>query len=73
MTRFLNVLKNLSDKKLIDWNVEKTNHDYLKALKTEQSKTVFAELLYIFEYVWYGEFEVNEETYHQLKKKFEAK
>lgn len=70
--QFLNVLKNLSDKKLIDWNVEKTNHDYLKALKTEQSKTVFAELLYIFEYVWYGEFEVNEETYHQLKKKFEA-
>ena len=70
--QFLNVLKKLSDKKQIDWNTEKTNHDYLKELKTESSKTNFAELLYIFEYVWYGEFEINEEAYLQFKKKFEA-
>ena len=66
------VLKKLSDKKQIDWNTEKTNHDYLKELKSESSKTNFAELLYIFEYVWYGEFEINEEAYLQFKKKFEA-
>ena len=70
--QFLNVLKKLSDKKQIDWNVEKTNHDYLKELKNDSSKNIFTELLYIFEYVWYGEFDVNEETYHQLKNKFEA-
>lgn len=70
--QFLNVLKKLSEKKQIDWNTEKTNHDYLKELKPEKSKTNFAELLYIFEYVWYGEFEINEEAYHQLKKKFEV-
>ena len=70
--QFLNVLKKLSDKKQIDWNTEKTNHDYLKELKSVSSKTNFAELLYIFEYVWYGEFEINEEAYLQFKKKFEA-
>ena len=70
--QFLNVLKKLSDKKQIDWNTEKTNHDYLKELKTESSKTNFAELLYIFEYVWYGEFNINEEIYQPLKNKFEA-
>ena len=70
--QFLNVLKKLSDKKQIDWNTEKTNHDYLKELKTESSKTNFAELLYIFEYVWYGEFNINEEMYQPLKNKFEA-
>lgn len=70
--QFLIILKKLSDKKQIDWNVEKTNHDYLKELKSEQAKTYFSELLYIFEYVWYGEFDINEETYQQLKKKFEA-
>ena len=70
--QFLNVLKKLSDKKQIDWNVEKTNHDYLKELQTESSKNNFAELLYIFEYVWYGEFNINEEIYQPLKNKFEA-
>lgn len=70
--QFLNVLKKLSDKKQIDWNVEKTNHDYLKELKSESSKNNFAELLYIFEYVWYGEFNVSEEIYQPLKNKFEA-
>lgn len=71
--RFLNVLKKLSDQKKIEWNAEKTNHDYLRELKSAQAKTDFAELIYIFEYIWYGEFEINEEVYHQIKPKFEVK
>ena len=70
--QFLNVLKKLSDKKMIDWNTEKTNHDYEREIKQEKIKEMFSELLYIFEYVWYGEFEINEENYQQLKKKFET-
>lgn len=68
--QFLYVLKKLSDKKLIDWNTEKTNHDYQKELKSKNQKELFAELVYIFEHVWYGEFDINEENYLILKNKF---
>lgn len=69
--RFLQVLKNLSDKKMIDWNIEKTNKDYVRELKSESQKHNFEELAYIFDYVWYGEFEINEKDYQHFKEKFE--
>lgn len=68
--QFLLVLKKLTDKKLINWNPEKTNKDYLSELKTKELKMGFKELAYIFDYVWYGEFEVNEESYNNFKQKF---
>lgn len=68
--QFLLVLKKLADKKLITWNPEKTNKDYLSELKTKELKMGFKELAYIFDYVWYGEFEVNEENYNTFKQKF---
>ena len=68
--QFLLVLKKLADKKLINWNPEKTNKDYLSELKTDHLKSSFKELAYIFDYVWYGEFEVNEESYKDFKQKF---
>ncbi|WHF50384.1 DUF4129 domain-containing protein [Chryseobacterium gotjawalense] len=68
--QFLLVLKKLADKKLITWNPEKTNKDYLSELKVKDLKAGFKELAYVFEYVWYGEFEVNEENYLYFKQKF---
>lgn len=68
--RFLQILKNLSDRKLIDWNIEKTNKDYMKELKTQAQKESFGELAYIFDYVWYGEFEIDENDYQYFKEKF---
>lgn len=68
--QFLLVLKKLADKKLITWNPEKTNKDYLSELKNNDLKTNFKHLAYIFDYVWYGEFEVNEESYTHFKQKF---
>lgn len=68
--QFLLVLKKLADKKLINWNPEKTNKDYRSELKSNDLKTTFKELAYIFDYVWYGEFEVSEENYNNFKRKF---
>lgn len=68
--RFLMVLKNLADKKLITWNPEKTNRDYFAELKNADLKERFSELVYIFDYVWYGEFDINEDSYHHFKEKF---
>lgn len=68
--QFLLVLKKLADQKIIIWNPEKTNKDYLLELKKPSLKNNFKDLIYIFDYVWYGEFVINEEKYQQLKKKF---
>lgn len=68
--RFLFILKKLSDKNLLNWNPEKTNKDYLAELNNSSLKENFSELVYIFDYVWYGEFEVTEVDYAYFKEKF---
>lgn len=68
--QFLFVLKKLSDRKKIEWNPEKTNKDYLAELKDKNQKSEFRELVYIFNNVWYGEFDVEDLNYERFKNKF---
>ncbi|WP_374465559.1 DUF4129 domain-containing protein [Chryseobacterium sp.] len=70
--QFLFILKKLSDKKLISWNPEKTNKDYSAELKTPHLKNDFSNLSYIFDYVWYGEFNIEEENYQKFKNQYQA-
>lgn len=68
--QFLFVLKKISDSRIISWNPEKTNKDYLAEIKNSDLKAQFAELVRIFDYVWYGEFEISEENYGKFREKF---
>ncbi|MEC3877069.1 DUF4129 domain-containing protein [Chryseobacterium salviniae] len=70
--QFLFVLKKLSDKKLIAWNPEKTNKDYVAELKAPHLKEEFFQLSYIFDYVWYGEFSISEESYLKFKTQYQS-
>lgn len=70
--QFLFALKKLSDKKLIIWNPEKTNKDYAEELKAPHLKNDFSDLSYIFDYVWYGEFSIEEESYQKFKNQYQA-
>ena len=70
--QFLFVLKKLSDKKLIGWNPEKTNKDYGAELKAPHLKNEFFSLSYIFDYVWYGEFSIDERSYQNFKTQYQA-
>lgn len=70
--QFLFVLKKLSDKKIIVWNPEKTNKDYAAELKTAHVKDDFSKLSYIFDYVWYGEFSIDEENYQKFKNQYQS-
>lgn len=70
--QFLFVLKKLSDKKIIVWNPEKTNKDYVSELKAAHIKDEFSKLSYIFDYVWYGEFSIDEDHYLKFKNKFQS-
>ena len=68
---YLWLLKKMSEKQIIEWDVEKTNSDYLYEIKSEQFKKDFAYLSYLYNYIWYGEFELDETTFEKAKKAFE--
>ncbi|KNB63211.1 DUF4129 domain-containing protein [Chryseobacterium sp. Hurlbut01] len=70
--QFLFVLKKLNDKKLILWNPEKTNKDYVAELKAPNLKNEFSNLSYIFDYVWYGEFSIDEQSYAKFKEQYQS-
>ena len=61
----------MSDKNLIEWDVEKTNSDYLYEIKNQAQKDDFSYLSYLYNYIWYGEFELDEATFVKAKNAFE--
>ncbi len=69
---YLWLLKKMSEKNIIDWNPEKTNSDYWYEIKTESLKNDFSYLSYLYNYIWYGEFEITETNFETVKKTFES-
>lgn len=65
--QFLYMLKKLTDSKQIEWNPEKTNKEYLMEIQKSDLQKQFKEAAYIFDYVWYGEFSVDQNTYDKYK------
>lgn len=68
--QFLFVLKKMSDQKLIQWNSEKTNTDYITEITDVNQKISYQKLSYIFENVWYGEQRIDDVHYEKLKADF---
>ncbi|WP_407556969.1 hypothetical protein [Winogradskyella sp. 4-2091] len=67
---YLKSLKSLGNKKVIEWHYEKTNTDYLNEIKDNQLKSLFKRVSYIYDYVWYGEFPIDEVSYNKNKADF---
>ncbi len=70
--QFLYALKVLSDGGKINWHIEKTNSDYLKEFTSFEDKKQFEDIVYIFDYVWYGEFPIDKPKYENLMPKFQT-
>jgi hypothetical protein len=68
---FLYALQKLSDAQVINWLPGKTNDDYLKEVKQHAASSRLQELRYYFDYAWYGHFEINENTYQDVKQSFQ--
>jgi hypothetical protein len=68
---YLWMLKKMSEAQIIVWDVEKTNTDYLYEIKDETQKEDFAYLSYLYNNIWYGEFEMDETTFIKAKTAFE--
>ncbi len=73
---YLLVLQKLTDKALITWQQEKTNDDFIREVAHHNIASDFIESTRLYDFVWYGNFEINEaeflkaETlFHKLTKK----
>lgn len=61
---FLRLLKNLSEKNVIQYKQGKTNFDYLLQLQPTQYYKDFFRITRNYEYSWYGQFEISEQAYY---------
>ncbi len=64
---YLIILKQLDERKLIKWQQDKTNAQYLRELKDGLVKDKFSKATYIFDNVWYGDVSLMEEKYRLLE------
>lgn len=67
---FLKLLKELSDRNLIQWKIDKTNNDYSVELNNSIYSKQFKELASLYEFVWYGDFQLEENKYTSMLQLF---
>ncbi len=67
---YLLLLQKLAQKELIDWEVQKTNADYVYELKDAGLRNTFTRLTRIYDFIWYGNFEVNETDFIKAETEF---
>jgi hypothetical protein len=69
---YLTTLKGLSNKELIDYHKDKTNSEYLFEIENKEMRTNFSYLSYVYSYVWYGEFPVDENSFKVAENKYQS-
>jgi hypothetical protein len=67
---YLKSLKQLSDSGLINWQINKTNSQYISELADSTRRNEFTQLTRQFEYVWYGDFTINGEVFKRISTLF---
>ncbi len=61
--QYVLLLQKLSNKELIVWEQQKTNEDYSKELQDKNIHVEFDKITQLYDYVWYGNFEINDKQY----------
>ncbi len=69
---YLKTLKELSDRGMIAWRRDKTNHDYLHEVGSGPLGLRFARLTLLFEYVWYGDFPIDRAFFDEVRPSFDS-
>lgn len=69
---YLQCLKKLTDKELINWQPNKTNRQYARELEGGRLGEPFRNITNSFEYAWYGEFPLVKEGYEVLYNEFQT-
>lgn len=68
---YLQSLKHLADKGYIDWQLSKSNNDYIREVTGKPWKSLFKKLTYSFEYTWYGEMNLANDEFQHLQVQFQ--
>jgi hypothetical protein len=68
---YLWLLKQMSDKSIIEWDPDKTNADYLYEIKQTTLQSQFAYVSYLYNYTWYGHFDIDKELFEKSKIAYE--
>lgn len=69
---FTFILKELIKKGWIIWKKEKTNHHYIMEMGKRPNALVFLSCVRIYDLVWYGEYQIDEEVFEILKPELET-
>ncbi len=69
---YLLILKQMSEKELIKWELQKTNDDYINELEKQELKAPFSHITRLYDYIWYGDFPIDETKYLKAENKFSA-
>ncbi|WET03782.1 DUF4129 domain-containing protein [Flavobacterium sp. YJ01] len=67
---YLWLLKVMAQHNYIEWDIEKTNSDYLYELQQTAHKEEFTYLSYLYNYIWYGEFEIDDIRFNSTENRF---
>ena len=65
-------MKKLTQNHIISWEQQKTNEDYISEIEAINLKTDFANITRIYDYVWYGEFDIDALKFEALQSQFES-
>ncbi len=68
--QYLHLLQKLAAASLIEYSPDKTNAAYQRELNGNKHRSEFAALTLHYEYIWYGEFEIDATAYHLLASRF---
>jgi hypothetical protein len=68
--QYLQTLHKLAAKNLIELAADKTNNNYVREITNKNYQNDFAALTLNYEYVWYGEFAIEENIYRRLETGF---
>jgi len=60
---YLQLLKHLDNKGLIDYEFQKTNAEYLAEIKDDSYKPKVKRLMRLYDFIWYGSFSVSENDF----------
>ncbi|KRT17370.1 hypothetical protein ASU31_06785 [Pedobacter ginsenosidimutans] len=67
---YLRALKKLSDAEIIQWQPDKTNYNYLMEINKPELRSDFSQLTLQFDYIWYGDFPIDEVKFDPIKQSF---
>ena len=70
--QYLKSLRTMSEHGLIEWRREKTNGEYLQEIREDRLRSGFARLTFLFDYVWYGGFQIDHQQYGGIENSFDS-